>query len=67
MTKEERISLLEQLVTKQEEYIQFLGKANEAPISIAFNHGWRAYQDDFNKAGEFRKIIGELKYKIYQQ
>jgi len=44
----------------QKEYIDFLNKANEAPISMAWIHGWRCPQEDIDKGNELREKIKQI-------
>ena len=39
------------------EYLQFLYKANEGPISMAHAHGWRCPKEDIEKGEDFREKL----------
>jgi len=45
------------LTNKYDEYLEFLNKCNEAPISNAYVHGWRESKENIEKGVKFRKEI----------
>lgn len=66
-TKTEPGSDVTELLYVLAEYLEFLFKENEAPISIAFNHGWRISKEAFIKGKDYRTKIEELKAKVFNQ
>ncbi len=52
---------LRRLVAELDAYIEFMVKANEAPISNAWIHGWRCPQEDIDKGAQFRQRIAALR------
>ena len=40
------------------EYLEFINKANESAITIAWVHGWRCPEADMQKEQEFRERLG---------
>jgi len=52
------------LIAEQKAYLEFLNAANETPISIAHNHGWKCPDSDIQKGIEFREKIKQLENDI---
>lgn len=55
------ILIMEKLIEKLEQYIEFLNKTSQQPTLIASAHGWKCPQEDIEKGIIFRKQIEELK------
>ena len=49
------------LISKLDEYLAFLDKANKGPIIIAHVHGWRCPQQDIDKSKQLRDEIEQLR------
>ncbi len=60
----ESVSFENDIIKLYDEYLEFLNDANEAPISIAHNHGWKCPKEDIDKGEDFRNRIEFLKSKI---
>lgn len=54
----------DKLIALYQEYIQFLNEANETPIRIASNHGWKCPQKDIDDGIALRFEIEELLKEI---
>ena len=52
------------LVSKLDEYIEFLFNCNQAPVSNAYAHGWRCPQADINKGVTLREEIRTIRQGI---
>lgn len=59
MTPQTEKKNLQNLVRLLEEYIAFLAEANEGPLQMAWVHGWRCSDADFERGKEFRQEIVE--------
>ncbi|MDZ4341324.1 MAG: hypothetical protein U1E51_02670 [Candidatus Binatia bacterium] len=62
---EEKVKELKALLEKTgklyDEYIDFLHKANESPITTAFVHGWRCPEEDLQKGEQYKREIAALR------
>lgn len=52
---------MEELIKTYDEYLEFLDKCNNVPITMAYIHGWRESEDNIKKGEDFRAKIAELK------
>lgn len=59
----DEIEILNELVNKLDEYIQFLDIANRDAIGMAYAHGWRCLQEDIDKGIKLRKEIEMIRGK----
>lgn len=53
------------LIEKLDNYIDFLNKANNGPISIAHVHGWRCPQDDISTGERLRDEIEMMRKSVF--
>jgi hypothetical protein len=56
---QEQVARLNGVVDLFNEYLSFLDEANEAPITLAYAHGWRCPEKDVEKGKKFREAIGK--------
>jgi len=54
---------MKDLINKQREYIEFLGKEIQDVSSFLIIHGWRCPQDVIEKGGKLREEIKQLEKK----
>jgi hypothetical protein len=59
------VKLLE-LLALYEKYINFIGKANEEPLSIAWTHGYKCKKEVYEEGVQFRDKIQKLQQEIHQ-
>lgn len=52
------VQALEQRDILWREFFDFLNKANEVPIGIAFIHGWRCPREVWKKGADYRQRLG---------